>query len=366
MLSSQTPTKFQIPFANGAGAGFIRPIPQSSQIGITTGAASLVDGFPPVCFQPVGAGGTPPSGQDFNGVLNLLSAWSRWTAAGGPMYYDATFAAAVSGYPKGAVLQSTTTTGNFWISTVDGNTSNPDTGGANWIGYSVILSGQITNIYNSLINNFPSIQPPRNILLNSITHGSGTATVPANVTQIYYEVLGAGGGGAGTLTAAAFSGGGGASGGFSKGWLTVTPGAVISYTVGQGGAGAGGADGATGSTGGTSSITLGGTTVSATGGGGGVAGSASSAGGTPGLGSGGQINYYGAAGGDGNDTNRGIQGGPGGASAYGGGGRTSTIGHGGSAASDGLAPGSGGGGIWQNGVTQIGGYGADGSVMISY
>ncbi len=133
MQSTNIPAKFPIPFANSAGSGFVRTVPQASQIGITPGAASLTDGFPPVCFQPVGAGGVPPSGQDFNGLLNQLSSWSRWSAAGGPVYYDATFSASISGYPKGAMLDNLTTPGAFWVSTAENNTSNPDAGGANWV-----------------------------------------------------------------------------------------------------------------------------------------------------------------------------------------------------------------------------------------
>jgi len=62
MLSTSIPPKFPIPFANAAGPSFIRPIPTASQIGIQDGAASLTDGFPPDCFTPVVAGGTPPFG----------------------------------------------------------------------------------------------------------------------------------------------------------------------------------------------------------------------------------------------------------------------------------------------------------------
>ena len=60
MLASAIPIKFPIPFGNSAGGGYIRPIPQASQIGIANGAASLTDGFPPLNFLPLGSGGVPP------------------------------------------------------------------------------------------------------------------------------------------------------------------------------------------------------------------------------------------------------------------------------------------------------------------
>jgi hypothetical protein len=133
MQDSNVPTKMAVPFANGAGVGYIRPIPTPSQIGLTPGAASLTDGFPPLTFTPETAGGVPPSGLDMNGILNLLSAWVRWQAAGGPNYYDATFAVAIGGYPKGALLSNASTPGSIWVCTLDNNATNPDTGGAGWI-----------------------------------------------------------------------------------------------------------------------------------------------------------------------------------------------------------------------------------------
>jgi hypothetical protein len=133
MLASSIPTKFQIPFANSAPAANSNAIPQASQIGTTIGAASLTDGFPPVCLLPVGAGGVPPWGRDMNGILNQTTAWLRWQAAGNPVKYDSTFQTGISGYPQGAVVQSATNFGGFWFSTADANTTNPDTGGAGWI-----------------------------------------------------------------------------------------------------------------------------------------------------------------------------------------------------------------------------------------
>ncbi len=132
MLIASIPTKIPTPFADSAGAGFTRPIPNTSQIGIQAGAASFPDGFPPVCFLPIGAGGTPPWGADFNGLLNQMSAWLRWTQAGAPIAYDATFQTNISGYPLGAVVASAVTPGLYWYNTTDGNTTNPDASGAGW------------------------------------------------------------------------------------------------------------------------------------------------------------------------------------------------------------------------------------------
>jgi hypothetical protein len=134
MLASDIPTtKFPIPWGNNASGTYkLVPIPTASQIGVTSGAASLTDGFPPLNFQSVASGGVPPRGKDMNGILYELSGWSRWAQAGGPIQYDGTFAAAIGGYPAGAVLMSNPI-GILWVSTADNNTTDPDGGSpADW------------------------------------------------------------------------------------------------------------------------------------------------------------------------------------------------------------------------------------------
>ena len=132
MKASDIPNRFVIPFANSVIAPYIRAIPQVSS-GIP-GEASLDEGFPPENFDPVSAGGVPPSGADFNGLLNQMSAWNRWTAAAGLTPWNSTFAASsLGGYPAGAIVLSATTTGLAWLSAVDDNTANPDVAGTGWI-----------------------------------------------------------------------------------------------------------------------------------------------------------------------------------------------------------------------------------------
>ena len=134
ITQSSVPPKFNIPWGNSAVVPYIRSIPQGSQIGITNCAASLTDGFPPLSFTPPGAGGCPPFGADFNGILQQVTQWSRWYAAGGPLFYDSAFATSTAnGYPSGSIIQSTIVPGDFWLSTADNNTTNPDAGGAGWV-----------------------------------------------------------------------------------------------------------------------------------------------------------------------------------------------------------------------------------------
>lgn len=143
MQLSQVPAKFPIPWGNSAAGSYIRPIPVSSQIGIQAGAASLTDGFPPLNFLPPGAGGVPPFGQDYNGIFNQVTAWLRWFSAGGPTYFDGTYATEIGGYPKGTILRSAVVLDDQWISQVDNNTTDPDSSSsANWVAYGA-ASGDI-------------------------------------------------------------------------------------------------------------------------------------------------------------------------------------------------------------------------------
>lgn len=96
------PSNLSIPFAN---TGAKNTIPVASQIGITPGAASYTDGFPPLTMTPIPAGGVPPSGLDVNGIYNAISAHTVFQNAGGKYRFDAALATAIGGYPVGFVLQ---------------------------------------------------------------------------------------------------------------------------------------------------------------------------------------------------------------------------------------------------------------------
>ena len=132
MLLSSVPYKFSVPWGSSATTGYITsPIPATA----SGGNASQALGFPPDTAAPVGSGGIPPDIADFNGFGSYVTTWLQWIQAGGPMQYDAAFSTAIGGYPKGATLANAATPGLFWISSVDSNTTDPDTGGAGWIGF---------------------------------------------------------------------------------------------------------------------------------------------------------------------------------------------------------------------------------------
>ena len=132
---SGAPAKFALPFGASAGAAYINyPIPTPSQIGVKCGAASFTDGFPPLTMQAASAGGCAPQGQDFNGILNGVTRWNQQSQMGAVPAYDPSFSAAIGGYPEGSILSQASFPSCVWVSQVDNNATNPDSGGSGWTG----------------------------------------------------------------------------------------------------------------------------------------------------------------------------------------------------------------------------------------
>lgn len=137
MKSTSAPALISVPFAD---QGSKNTIPVDSQIGITDGAASYTDGFPPLTMTPVAAGGIPPAGGDFNGILNAITQSLRWVCAGGQYAYNSSFSTAIDGYPKGALLQNSSAD-VLWLNLNDDNKNDPATG-TDWV--PVIRYGKTT------------------------------------------------------------------------------------------------------------------------------------------------------------------------------------------------------------------------------
>lgn len=345
MQSTNTPTKMPVPFAE---SGTKNTVPIPSQIGVTPGAASFTTGFPPLNFTPISAGGVPPFGADFNGVFNAITQALRWSNAGGQYVYDATFATAIGGYPKGALVQRSTLDG-FWLSTADNNTTDPDAGGAGWADP---LSGRLINVQKFT------------------TSGTYTYIPTTGTKSVRAIVIGGGGGGGGAAAAASGQvavGGGGGSGCVTEGQFDVTELTGKVVTVGAGSAPtAAGSD--NGGNGGASSI---GTVITAPGGFGG-GGSISTTppttqvgGWSSSVGTGGNIHALPSnPGGNSISAKVGNSSGGSGSGAIGGGVRGAfSIA---SAGQAGIGPGCGGAGAFSSNGTaaQSGGGGADGAVYI--
>lgn len=125
-MSLSPPVKITVPFATG---GLKNAIPANANP--TDGHAGYDVGFPAINMTPKIAGGIPPFGQDFNGIFFEVSTAIQFLEAGGSFPFDSAFATAVGGYPIGAVVSRTDSTG-LWRNTVANNTTNPETFGAGW------------------------------------------------------------------------------------------------------------------------------------------------------------------------------------------------------------------------------------------
>lgn len=181
MQLTNTPAKLVLPFAN---AGAKNTIPTASQIGITAGAASLTDGFPPLTRTPIAAGGVPPSGLDMNGILYELSAILRWANAGGGYAYDAAFAtdSNVGGYPKGARVLRSDGLG-YWFNTTDNNTTDPEGAGA-------VAAGWVPDFTNGVA---AVTMAGSNVTLTALQYGKPviviTGTLTANLNLIFPNIV---------------------------------------------------------------------------------------------------------------------------------------------------------------------------------
>lgn len=101
--------------------------------------AAYDTGFPPITMTPISAGGSPPFGADFNGLMFAVTGQLQALQAGAVYAYNSAFSTAIGGYPKGAVLLNTAGTG-YWVCTADNNTTDPDGGSpANWLDFAAFL-----------------------------------------------------------------------------------------------------------------------------------------------------------------------------------------------------------------------------------
>jgi len=82
---------------------------------------------------PEASGGEPPFGQDFNGLLYMITGNVAALAAGAFPAYSAARSTAIGGYPAGAVLANASGNG-YWINASGAaNTTNPDSLGTGWL-----------------------------------------------------------------------------------------------------------------------------------------------------------------------------------------------------------------------------------------
>lgn len=107
---------------------YIRAIPKTAS---GLGLASFDLGFPAATMTDPTLGGVPMSGPDMNGILNAISAYAAALQAGQFVAYDSGVSTAIGGYALGALLMKADGSG-LWLSLVNDNVTDPDTGGAGW------------------------------------------------------------------------------------------------------------------------------------------------------------------------------------------------------------------------------------------
>lgn len=126
-MSVPEPGKILTPWAT---SGLKNTIPPTADP--VTGNAGYDQGFPAINMTAKEAGGIPPFGQDFNGILFSITEILRYMQAGGMPTFSSAMSSAIGGYGKGAVVLGADGVTAFQ-NTVDGNTSNPNSGGSGWV-----------------------------------------------------------------------------------------------------------------------------------------------------------------------------------------------------------------------------------------
>ncbi|EAR4042571.1 phage tail protein [Salmonella enterica] len=131
MKLNDKPRQLAVPFAS---TGDKNNIPdKATQQTKESGNAAYDSGFPPVTMTPISAGGIPPHGKDFNGLMHDITAAIRYVQAGGLYTYNADFAGAIGGYAKDAILAGVSTTA-VWLNTIDDNLTDPEgADSAGWV-----------------------------------------------------------------------------------------------------------------------------------------------------------------------------------------------------------------------------------------
>lgn len=196
-----TPAQITVPFAT---SGLKNTIPSSANP--VTGNAGFDQGFPAITMTPKTAGGIPPFGQDFNGILFAVTEALRFMQAGGNYPYSSSFSTAVGGYPIGAVVNRADSLGSF-RNLVANNTANPETGGAGWVNASPSTCvGQSLN----LKCNVTTVSASANFSFDELCVGASLGGVkymlPASNRAINLATVGAGGMDVGSAPASSFVG----------------------------------------------------------------------------------------------------------------------------------------------------------------
>lgn len=143
MNNSAMPLRLTVVFAASGDRNSI-PTDATTET-LNGGKASFVVGFPPITRIALSSGGKPPQGQDFNGIFYESFLRHQWNQAGGGYPFDSAYAAAIGGYPKGAVVPFSTLDG-LWLNTLNSNNGTPENTGGVASGWVPVSSYGISSI----------------------------------------------------------------------------------------------------------------------------------------------------------------------------------------------------------------------------
>lgn len=156
------------------------PMPETQPV--TPNAASIQTGFPAIVMTNENAGGRPPLGPDFNGMMFLVSSHTLYVECGQTYKYSSDLATAISGYVAGTILGMADGTG-LWLNITNGNVSDPDAGGAGWVPFLAYGFANITGLTGGTRNLTAAESKFGIVILNGILTSNLTVNFPQTKQQ---------------------------------------------------------------------------------------------------------------------------------------------------------------------------------------
>lgn len=185
MAGAPTPQKLLEAIAANAAVGPLPgnktfPMPETQPV--TPNAASIQTGFNALVMTNENAGGRPPLGPDMNGLWFLVSSHTLYVECGQTYKFDSDIATAIGGYALGTILGMTDGTG-LWLNNLDGNTNDPDAGGAGWVPLATYGFANIVGLTGGTVNLTAAQAKYGLIVLNGILAGNLTINFPTRAAQ---------------------------------------------------------------------------------------------------------------------------------------------------------------------------------------
>ena len=150
------PTFIPLAFATN---GLKNPIQKTRQPTQDIEDMTWSDGSPQITLTPIADGGKAPKGQDFNGVMNIVTEHGIFVQNGNRYKWSADVIANFNGYAKDAIVQSDDGLREY-ISLINNNSTNPNSSTSGWAIYagngSVPIATSTVAGIMTVINNLTS------------------------------------------------------------------------------------------------------------------------------------------------------------------------------------------------------------------